>query len=127
MGLKKVYTIGWLTLAVFIFLTEFLMPAGAQDALRFVGVVFFGLLEGFAIQRPKPGDTLSEHVWAFYRGKKARLSLVVSWALYFVVAIINIAVDPDLMVGRAPLTVLIIGFGLFGWLVPHFILKGKEG
>lgn len=127
MGLKRIYTIGWLTLAVLIFITEFIAPTGWQDGLRIAGVIFFGILEGFAIQRPKPGDTLSEHVWAFYKGKRARLSLIVSWALYFVVAIINIAVDPDLMLGRTPLTVLIIGVGLFGWLVPHLVLNGKEG
>lgn len=125
--MKREYTIAWAAFALFIFCTEFLVGAGAQDGMRLLGLVMFLVIEGLAIGRRKTGDTLSEHVWAFYKGKKARIPLLVSWALYFAVAVTNIAVDPDLMVRGVPATILVIALGLLGWLLPHFLLRGKEG
>lgn len=122
------YTIGWLLLAAFVLAIEFVAPAANRDAMRIIAIIYFVILEGLAIRRVKPGDTLSEHVWEFYnRQQPARISLVVSWVAYAFAAIMDIAVDPDLMVGRVPVTVAVLSIGLAGWLIPHFIFRGKYG
>jgi hypothetical protein len=44
----------------------------------------FVLIEGFAIARREPGDTLSEQVWAFIRGKPARWVMLAGFLLWLV-------------------------------------------
>jgi hypothetical protein len=40
----------------------------------FVWILYFAVLEGVALFRSKPGDTLSEHVWVWFGTQKADLS-----------------------------------------------------
>lgn len=121
--MNRRFTAAWLVFGVFLVFTEFMAPTGWQDTLRMIAVGIFIVAEGLAIGRPAAGDTLTEHIRKFYAGEKARIALVLSWALYFPVALVDIAVDPDLAVGRVPLTALILSLGVLGWAIPHLLAK----
>lgn len=127
MKLKREFSVVWLAFGALLAVTEFILPPGYRDLFRIIAWGVFVPTEGWAVGRPGPGDSLTEHILAFYGGKPARVPLVVSMAFYLPTSLVNIAVDPDLMVGRIPLTVLMLGIGLIGWLVPHFLWKGEKG
>lgn len=124
--MKKEFTIVWLGVALILFVTEWFLPPELQDSGRIFALMVGGPGEAWAIGRPKEGDSLTEHVKAFYAAEKARISLVVGMAVYLPVAMANIVIDPDLMIGRWPLTVAIITVAFMGWLIPHFLLKAKK-
>jgi hypothetical protein len=86
---------------------------------------WFILWEALALLDSDPGDTFSEHVWAFYRERKARFYLVAGvtidlvslafWAAFWQAPLV-------IWVGR-----LAVSAGLLGWLWFHFREMGRDG
>jgi hypothetical protein len=122
--MKKEFTWLWAFLGLYVVAVELMAPS---DFSRILAFGFFALVEIWALGRPGSGDTLSEHVWAFYAGKPARVPLIIGFVLYAGVALVNIPAETDLMVGVIPLAPLCLVLGLVGWLVPHFLSRGELG
>ena len=79
----------------------------------------------------KEGDTFSEQVWAFREAGWARGIALVGLAaalcirLYSLWGLINEGVQPSGWLAWGPWTSLALG--LFGWLVVHFVTRGRHG
>lgn len=129
-ALARAYTVAWILWVILLAGLEFLAPASWRVWAMPALLVVFGLLEGLAIARPKEGDTLSEHVWAFYHGKPVRAFLILGVVGFFGIRLLEFGTSTpltlsdlaELELGR----VLLVG-GIVGWLIPHFLFEGKWG
>lgn len=122
--LKKEYTWAWLIWGA---LVAFVDIAGVRW-LYPVLIGLFAILEGVAILRRAPGgDTLSEQVWAFYAGKPARIPLVTGLALWFGFRLYEVGTGSLVMLGPVDVARLAFCAGLVGWLIPHFLGRGRFG
>lgn len=126
--MKREFTIAWLILIFYIAAVEFLAPLLKPDLdwLRVAGFAYFALIEAWAIGRPKRGDTLSEHLWAFYAGKPARRPLLIGFSFYVLFALIAIPGSEVYVFGvsAAPLS---LAAGVACWLAPHLLSRGRLG
>lgn len=124
--MKREFTFAWVCWAAIVVFGEFLAVPEMRPTVNVVALVIFLAVEGIAIGRPRLGDTLSEHVWAFYGSKKGRIPLLVGASLFFAVRLYEIRTSPvvlgELDLGRAFLVA-----GLVGWLIPHFVTRGRTG
>lgn len=125
--MKREFTIGWLIFGAAVVAAEFIVPPGWRDGARILALGIFAVLEGWAIGRKKPGDTLTEHVGAFYGNRPARLPLVFAAALYFPAVLVQVVRDPDAMAWGVPITAWIWVVGIALWIVPHFYFRGTKG
>lgn len=123
--MKREFTVTWLIFGGLLFFAEFFAAPFLADYIRVACLLIFVIAEGWAIGRPKGGDSLTEHVRAFYAQEHARLPLVAAFALYLPVTLANIVADPDLDIAGFPLGAAVLCLGLVGWLLPHF-LKADE-
>ena len=121
-SLDKVFLYTWVGWGILLLLAEFLFPQ-----YFWVCLIYFAIAEGVAVKRKKKGDTLSEHVWAFYGGNWGRLPFIVGFALWIMCRATNVDTDfahGDIItwLGRM---FLVLGIG--SWLVIHFAWRGKHG
>lgn len=101
------------------------IQAFARDVSLAISLAcFFALLEGYAIARSSRGDTWSEANWTFYADKPARIPLIVGFAFHTVAVFTNIAWQSQLL---ADISLGVLAAGILGWLIPHFISKGRLG
>jgi len=129
--LKSEYTLAWLAWGFLILAGEFVVSAANRTPVLLVAVGAFVVLEGLAIRRKKAGDTLSEHVWKFYLGGWARIPLVLGIVALLGSRLYELGLDVTLTLST-PLGVVDVGRfsligGLVGWLVPHFLGRGRWG
>lgn len=124
--LAKSYTAWWIAWALFVGGTEFFFPGWRAWSLP-VGLLWFVLVEGAAVIRRGGGDTLSEHVWAAYAGKKGRLPFVLGVVAYFAIALWEMGTNVMLRIGPIEASRFVLALGICGWLVPHFITRGRDG
>ena len=125
--LKKEFTWAWYILGIILFAHDFLVPLSWQTAVSLFAVGWFAVFEAWALGRPKKGDSLTEHWKVFYGGQPLRLIFLVGFGLYAAVSLINIRVEPNLMIGRVPVTVAVIALTLAVWFPPHAYYGGKKG
>jgi len=124
-ALKREYSIAWMAWAAFLFGSELFFPLTGWT--RPAALAAFLLLECAGLIREKEGDLWSENVWAFYGGRPARIPLVLGMVAFFMIAIWEVRTDLVLMVGEVSAARFAIGAGVGGWLVPHFLGRGRWG
>ena len=119
--INPIYAGIWGVLLTAMVLGEFITYPGwvwPVLAIVFVGTELVALLVNKA-----PGDTFSEMVWNFVRDKKDRRPVVWAVAIYLPLRISMLTID--FVPTWLPLSIL--GAGVIGWLIPHFIHLGKRG
>lgn len=94
-------------------------PLGAWLAFA-----MFAALEGLAVLDTDPGDTLSEHVWAFYQARPARWNLVAGFTVFLVSLF---AYGLTGLVAWVWVARVALGLGLGLWLWDHFKNMGRNG
>lgn len=119
-GLKKRYTACWMGWCALLLVAEF----SGWAWLWVVCAVAFVAIEGVAIYHSDSGDTLSEQVWRFYGGKKARIPLLVGVLGWLCVRLYDFGkpVADEMDIGRL---FLCGGIGVF--LALHFFWYGRMG
>ena len=124
--MKKEYTVAWVAWAIIAFLPELVLRE-QLGWTRIFAFVLFVLLEAAALYREKTGDTLSEHVWAFYAGKPARIPLILAVVAWVFIAILEIAGGVTIAIAGIPAAPMFLAAGVAVWLVPHFLGRGYFG
>lgn len=119
--MKKEYSIAWGVVGLVIALAEFWWAPLYGAALPLACIV-----EGVALGRPKKGDTLSEHLWAFYGSRWARIPLLVGLALFMGLRLYELG-NPRLVLFGLDAGRAVLAGGFVGWFVPHLLLKGRAG
>jgi hypothetical protein len=84
----------------------------------------FVILEGLAVLDTDPGDTLSEHVWAFYGARPARFNLVAGFIVWLVSLFMFVLTG---WAGFVWIARFALGAGLGLWLFPHMKYMGRKG
>lgn len=112
----------WMTAIV---ITEFLLPPNAIS--RPAIFISFLVMEYSAILRTEKGDTFSEWMWKFYASRKGRIPLVLGITAFFGVAMLEVGTQNVYTLAEVPVSRLCLVLGLVGWLVPHFLGRGKHG
>lgn len=117
-SLKREYSLVWIIWGLLVVAAEVF---GAESRVVWGSLIMlFLVIEGIALHRKKPGDTLTEHVLVFKAGGWARIPLIlggVGWAAFKYYTITSTS-------GLAAL-VLACGFGF--WLLVHFLGDAKHG
>ena len=97
---------------------------GAPEWIVAVSMSLGFAFEGLTIADRREGNTLSENVWAFIKDNPARIPLAVGFSFWlawqFLVLSETVSLGYD--AGHFALAA-----GFLGWLIPHFIWKGKYG
>lgn len=124
--MKREYTFAWACWAVILIAAEFWVIPELRSTVNAVALAIFLVIEGVAVGRPKLGDTLSEHVWAFYGSKPARIPLIVGASLFFAARLYEIR-GAVLTVGTIDVGRACLVLGVVGWIIPHFLSRGRLG
>jgi hypothetical protein len=115
-----VYSIGWgVWFGIGILATVYISPV-----LTWVCFGLFVILEGLAVLDSDPGDTLSEHVWAFYMARPARFNLVAGFTIWLVCLLMFALTG---WAGFVWIARFALSIGLGWWLWEHFRAMGRLG
>ena len=124
--MKREYTIAWIVWGLYVLGAEFLAGPQHRDPMIVAGLIAFLAIEGFALGRPKDGDTLSEHLWKFYSSMPARIPLLIGLALFFGIRLYEVGF-PVLELGSFNVGRAVLSLGVVGWLIPHLLARGRLG
>ena len=115
-----VYSAGWGAFCV----TALVATVKISAVLVWIAFALFVVLEGLAVLDADPGDTLSEHVWAFYKEQPARWNLVAGFTVWVVSLFMFVLTGLVALVWIARFA---LGLGLGLWLRDHFKNMGRNG
>ena len=93
-----------------------------------VPILLFFYGEKRALEDNRKGDTYSEAIDLLYGGKPARIPLITGLAAYNVLAFVSlIGYNAGLYTALRSERLIVLGTGVFSWLVFHFLLRRRYG
>ena len=128
--LSPMFFVLWLIWAGFILLYEVLIPRpiSGDDVATVSGmwtiiIMAFLVFEVAALRLDQPGDTLSEHVWAFLHDEPERGVLAMGLVWLLLIRLVEIGQPQQITLewlGDANLGRLLLALGIGGWLTLHW-------